>query len=355
VVRTAALIGLATAAAVVSAASARTGDVRVLVRTSKPIAAFAQNGDLIAWGQEKGAGCRAAVHVRTLSTGRERVVAAPRCFSYPFYDEAAFGVAPGRLLWLAGEVQGHSADDTFLIAALGAATKARVVKDVYQTWGGGDYVPRVAGDGQTLAYAFLSSDCNVNEGNCDNYDIGGAAYLYTATGPKAVPSSGPALDMAVSGNRIALLPARHHGVAEDQWAVPPKYGPLGIRDLASGRLVAAVPPRGGTFISVALSETTAAVLVKRQGQLWVERYNAATGVRVDATAVPAKARSLALAGARAVFRVANAVETIAPGSTKVTQLAAMKGDAVGLSVSGSRIAWAESSRGGGRVVALKLP
>ncbi|MGD0274062.1 MAG: hypothetical protein ABSB96_10085 [Gaiellaceae bacterium] len=342
----------------VAAPAARTSTtrtaVKVLVRTKTPIAAFAQNAVSVAWGVERAKGCKAALHIRLLATGRERVVYAPRCYDYPFYEPQLVGLAGGRALWLAGDTVSHWGDDTYLLVAGAGATRAHQLAYVPQQWGGGEWVTAIASDGATLAYGFVNSGCNENEGTCDKYPITGAAFTLAGTTRKAVPQSGPPLDIAVGGNRIALLPARQSGNVADQWSIPPADDPLVVRNLATGSLVVQIPPAGGSFREVALSRNTVAAFAERSDGLHVERYNASSGRLVDSTLVPANSSDLSLAGARAVFRSGRKIELIAAGSTTVTTIAVAAAEPIALSVSGNRVAWAENRPGAGRIVAAVL-
>lgn len=83
-------------------------------------------------------------------------------------------------------------------------------------------------------------------------------------------------------------------------------------------------------------------------------YDASTGTLVDATAVPANASDLSLARGRAVFTSGRKIELVDAGSTTVTTLAVAASRPIGLSVVGDRVAWAESGRRGGRIVAATL-
>ena len=339
-------------AAPAAGTSATKSTVKVLVRTKTPIAAFAQNAGSVAWGVEHAKGCKAALHIRVLATRKERVVFAPRCYDYPFYQPQLVGLAGGRALWLAGDIVSHWGDDTYLLVAGASATQAHRLAYVPQQSGGGEWVTAIVSNGTTLAYGFVNSGCNLNEGTCDSYPITGAAFTLTGTNRQAVPQSGPPLDIAVSGSRIALLPASLSGTTADQWSIPPADDPLVIRSLATGSLVVQIPPAGGSFHEVALSGNTVASFVTRSDGLHLERYDASSGGLIDSTLVPANSSSLSLAGARAVFQSGRKIELIAAGSTTVTTLAVAAADPIALSVSGNRIAWAENSRGAGRIVAV---
>ena len=352
--RIAALLFVLLVAAPAAGTSATRTNVKVLVRTKTPIAAFAQNAGSVAWGVERAKGCRAALHIRLLAKGRERVVYAPRCFDYPFYEPQLVGLAGGRALWLAGNVVSHWGDDTYLLVAGAGATRAHQLAYVPQQWGGGEWVTAIVSNGEVLAYGFVNSGCNENEGNCDSYPITGAAFTLVGTTRKPIPQSEPPLDLAVAGNRVALLPARLSGNQADQWSIPPANDPLVVRNLTTGSLVVQIPPAGGSFRELALSGNTVAAFVTRSDGLHVERYNASSGRLVDSTLVPANSSDLSLAGARAVFRSGRKIELIAAGSTTVATLAVAGAEPIALSVSGNRVAWAENRRGTGRIVAIVL-
>jgi hypothetical protein len=80
----------------------------------------------------------------------------------------------------------------------------------------------------------------------------------------------------------------------------------------------------------------------------IERYDAATGRLVTATAMPG-ASSLAIGTGGTVFLVGKSIYTLRNGQPKLLWRATMK--PIGLSVEGTRVAWAAC----GRVKALTLP
>lgn len=347
-----AFCSIAFAVAGLASAGSRTAPrVRVLVSTKTQVAAFAQNGDEVAWGVERASGCKAAVHIRSLGSGRERVVIAPRCFDYPFYGPV-LAVAKRTVLWQAGNVVSHWGDDTSLLIAGPSATRAHRLALVQQQWGGGEWVTAIVSNRNTIAWGYLDSGCNMNEGDCSQYPITGTVFRLVAGARKAVPQSGPALEIAVSGNRLALLPARDSGSVEDEWSIPPADDPLVVRNLTSGDPIVEIPPSDGSFREVALSADVAAVLVRRSDGRYIDRYSVPGGELIDSTAVAANASDLSLAGADAVFRSGRKVELIKAGSTTAVTLAVAAADPIGLSASGGRIAWAENLRHGGRIVTL---
>ncbi|MGZ4397870.1 MAG: hypothetical protein ACXVZ1_05565 [Gaiellaceae bacterium] len=324
---------------------------KLLVQTEAPIAAFAQNGDELAWGVERARGCKAALHLRSLRSGRERVVLAPRCYDYPFYS--AVGISVGRVLWVAGSAGGHSWDYTGLLVAGAGSGRARQLSNLFQTWGGGERVTAVASDGPTLVYGYLDSACNMDEGSCERYPITGNAYRLVGAKAKAIPGSGPALAVAVSGSRVALLPARHVGVGEDEWQLPPKLGPIAIRNVESGSLITAIEPRGGTYREVAISKSAIAAIIQRPDGRYVDRFTS-SGKPIDSVEVPAGASDLCLAGASAIFRSGRRIELLAAGSARSRTLATAAEQPIGLSTSGDRIAWADNVHGKGRILAVEL-
>jgi len=71
--------------------------------------------------------------------------------------------------------------------------------------------------------------------------------------------------------------------------------------------------------------------------------------------VPAQTTaSLALADGAVVFRVGNSIRTVDLTSQAVKTIATATATPIGLSASGSRVAWAENVNGRGRIRAVTL-
>jgi hypothetical protein len=176
--------------------------------------------------------------------------------------------------------------------------------------------------------------------------------------PVGVPG---ATELAISGNRIALLPAPEQ-VAATQLSnpsSPPPAGPgtpIEIRDATTGTLVAEFTPPG-TVRALALSGTVAAVVDELgDGSRNIERYDPSTGALIGTTTGVAADSSISLSGDTLVFSVGKGkIEAMDAMTGAQRVLAVSPGPPIGLSVAGKRVAWAVNVHRRGRVLALTLP
>jgi hypothetical protein len=177
--------------------------------------------------------------------------------------------------------------------------------------------------------------------------------------PAVVPG---ATELAVSGNRIALLPAPEQvdiTQASAGWPPPAAPGtPVEIRDATTGSLVAQFTPPG-TVSALALSGSVAAVVDRLgNGTTAIERYDPTTGALLGVAEFAFDARlggSLSASGNQLVFAVGNDIEAMDATTGAQRVLAVSPGAPIGLSVVGKRVAWAVNVHGHGRVLSLTLP
>jgi len=141
-----------------------------------------------------------------------------------------------------------------------------------------------------------------------------------------------------------------------------------VRNATSGALITKFSPVG-TVEAVALSQRMAAVLVQRGTDKRIDRYDATTGSLLGSTTVPATTEdTLAMASKAIVYstlvlrdpRIGGAdtkIWLLDPRNGRATPLATTRETAIGLSISGSRVAWAEdlgiSTKA--RIQAITLP
>ena len=108
--------------------------------------------------------------------------------------------------------------------------------------------------------------------------------------------------------------------------------------------------------AIALTPTVLAVLVKEAPGERIELFDPRSGKPRGGVTVDAKtADSLSAAGNRIVFGIDRKITLLDATTKRLTQLAVAAAQPMGLSIEGSRVAWAENLAGRGRVRALTAP
>jgi hypothetical protein len=228
----------------------------------------------------------------------------------------------------------------------------------------GSYFGAVGAAGSTLAYSTVDYDC-VDPNDCTELAVQpnrltGIFRVIGTSGSSQVPGAPGALALAVSGHRVALLPAPEQipvtevgDVSSPSLATPGET--VEIRDSVSGTLVAQFTPPG-TVRALALSGQVAAVVDGLgNGMTAIERYDPTTGSLLGATIGVAAGSTLSLSGHTLVFAVGDKIEAMDATSGAQRVLAVSPAPPIGLSVAGKRVAWAVNAHGHGRVLALTLP
>jgi hypothetical protein len=355
-------VALGTATLVQDAGARALKSTRTVLTTKTPIRAFAQDSSRIAW-------IGAKWHVDVRGTGRRPTTVLVGT-AHPFAGNGGvpsqLAVAGARVLWTrhgggnfletsvwVGKAETrHSAKMIFLAAAL-------------REGGRGGYFGPIVGAGSTLAYTDVDYEC-VDENDCSELaeqpsPSNGVFRVTGTTGTTQLPVAVPgATELAVSGNRIALLPAPEQ-VAATQLSnpnSPPPPAPgtsVEIRDATTGSLDAQFTPPG-TVRALALSGEIAAVVDELgNGTREIERYDANTGTLLQVTAGLAPGNSLSVAGQTLIYAVGDDIEAMNAATGEQHLLATSPGTPIGLSVAGKRVAWAVNGHGHGRVLAVTLP
>ena len=126
-------------------------------------------------------------------------------------------------------------------------------------------------------------------------------------------------------------------------------GRVEIRDTKTTRLVTSFRPRG-LVRAIALSVTRAAVLVETKSELRIEWYDADSGARLGAFAVPSStAHRISTDGRFAAFAAGKTLRVLdlATGRQRIVARAPSK--PVGLSVWTGRLVWGENGGSRGRI------
>lgn len=351
--------------AVQSAGARQAKSPRTLLSMKAPIRAFAQDSGRIAW-------IGAKWHVDVRGAGRKPktlLVGTARPFN-------AGGVPPqlalagARVLWTRYG-GGNDLESDVYVRKAGARRSPKLVflTAVDRDGGAGGYFGPIVGSGSTLAYTAVDYEC-VDENDCSVLaeqpsPINGVFRVTGLSRSTQLPGTIPgATELAVSGNRIALLPAPQQVALTQTSALVPSPPPappgtaVEIRDATTGNLIARFTPPG-TVRALALSGSVAAVVDRLgNGTTTIERYDPATGTLLGDVQLAFDVRaggSLSASGDHLVYAVGDDIEAMDATTGAQRVLAASPGTPIGLSVVGKRVAWAVNVHGHGRVLALTLP
>ncbi|HET7568584.1 MAG TPA: hypothetical protein VFJ91_11360 [Gaiellaceae bacterium] len=347
-----ALLAVTGLLSLVGAGSSGSG-VQVLWTSPRPITAFAQDGQLLSWFT---AGERSCNTVHVLSLGGVRA-ALPKETSGTVTCRWNTAGAPPRLavaartgaaLWTLHETA-TTEFDYVVGAAVTAPSERRFSQLAHATTGAGLWLGDVAGSGRTLVYsvatvAYVDQLSCLAGGSCAKRIRGGGIHRIVGRGDPLVPHTGPALEVAAAAGRVAYVPAvTVDGRGRPQ---PSPARALLVRTARTGTLVSRARP-GGTPLALALAPHVLAALVESHGRKRVVWFDAEDGTRLGSIRVPAgTAPELAANDQVVVFRVGRVVRAADVDTRKVRTLVKTSSRPIGLSLAGSRLAWAENRRGG---------
>lgn len=331
---------------------------RTLAYSAGPISAFAQDGGRIAWEstEDGNARCPFLVRIRTLSARVQKAVVrrgGPTCG-----DDSGFAnVLPRPMLALAGDrglwVLQDSGNNQYIDLVTGGLQSAgdRVVgRHVFENrletnWS------IVAGDGRTLVYGYYvvdaaDPDACIDRGECGKVVKQGAVYRIVGTRRFRVPNVAPPALLAASGARVAVLSRGALGAPARK-----DLREVEVRDAVTGRLLQrfTAPAR---VRALAISNDRVVVLTAR-GLYPVLRNTFPQLVRVP----PGTAPEVSVSPAGIVYRVGRSIWHLPPGG-RATRVAVAAAAPIGLSIEGSRVAWAENVGSGsaarGRIQAVDV-
>ncbi len=342
--------------AATASAPARHPAVRTLVSSPRPIYAFAQDGDRLAWVAADG-----RVRLRSLSARRTWVVG-----TIPYRDRASsalLALAGNRVLW-SFDAGGNSTEFPVAVGAPGRKpVEIAHLGGGLRGMGDGHDLVGVSGDGTTLAYGWVAETCPGQPYGCNTFEgplvvTGGGVSLAMWTPaprpfyPAVVPGVPPPALFAITPGLVAVAPAREI-TPLGQW-VPRvvEDGAVEVYDLAGGLQLRA--PFLGLVRDVALSGRSLAVLLEQpDGAKVVERFVVPKKEFVEGARVPLAADDLTVGSGGTTFRVGRDIYLLQPEHARLIARAA--GTPVGLSIEGRRMAWAENVHGNGRIRAVTAP
>jgi hypothetical protein len=362
---------LGLAAIVVQAATAAPRPQTLFTSPSGRIAAFAQDGSLLAWFSQGTKSCN-TVWVFDLATAEQ--VRLPDQRASTVNVTCDWNVVPpvqlavdyktATALWTLRERAPLRFD--YLIGASSTDRLERRFQEVaHASRGAGLWLGGLAGDDGTLVYSVTSVDFADEVGCLSNpkaphacaTKVGNQGGVYRIVGrksPRLIPGTSPgAMEVAVYKGEVAYVTTA--SVARDGSPVADAASPITIRSVLDGALVSRLSPRG-TPEALALSAKVLATLERSAHGLRIAWYNPATGRPIGSVSVPTgTSPEISASNRLIVFHVGRTIHAVdvATGRARVVVRAAAA--PIGLSIEGPRLAWAENVKGKGRVRALTLP
>lgn len=324
------------------------------------IEAFAQDGPALAWFTPGGRRCN-VVHLRSLKNGLgvELPSQSTRNVTCRFVrsktQPVGLAVAGVRVLWTLPQAQPLELD--YLLGASATNPNERRFHEIAHTARGvGQWLGALAGDRGTLVYSVTAVDyedeasCLAGSGPCTLTKTGGGVYRVVGRARVHVPGTGPAVQVAASGPAVAYVPTG--GIGKDGTPRPGADLPISIVDARTGQDISAVVPQG-VPVAIALSQRFLSTLERTPLGLRLAWYERATGRPAGSVPVArATAPSLTASDRTIVYRVGRVLRAVDTSSHRVRTLGAAAATPVGLSLEGSRLAWAENLKTGARIRAL---
>jgi hypothetical protein len=355
------------AAAAVSSAGAAAPRTETLIHLARgTISAFAQDDRLIAWFTPDVKGCN-AVHVRSVFNGLQRDMPKQRD-SHNVTCRWNIGDSPVKLaiagntsnvLWTLHEDAPLQFD--YLVGAGAGDRRERRFQELAHTKrGNGLWFGGVTGDGTTLAYAVTSVDyqdeagCLAGTDSCAMKIAGGGVYrVVDRQPPKLVPGTAHgAVAIAAGGGRIAYV-----GTGSITKRGKPVAGadlPIQVVDAANGHVVSSVQPQG-TPIAIALSAHVLAALERTPLGLRLAWYAPSSGLPIGSAPVAnATSPELTVSDRLVVFHIGRSIRAVQVATGRMKTLITAAAPPIGLSIEGSRLAWAENLKHGARIRALHV-
>lgn len=353
------------AAAAATAAGAVPRAETLVTRTGGPIAGFAQDGPLIAWFAPGGRRCN-VVHVRSLANGLNASMPSQSshnvtCTWQVGSERVALAIdrTDSNVLWALRERSPLEYD--YLIGAgagPGARREHRFQELAHTSRGAGLWLGGLAGDGNTLAYAVTSVDyedeagCLAGTASCAMKIESGGVYRFVGWRPQLVPNTKAAVELAASGDALAIVATG--SVTKTGKPVPGADLPIEVVDARTGDKISSVQPQG-TPVAIALAPHVLATLERTPLGVRVAWYDPATGVPLGSAPVAsATAPELTASDHYVVFHVGRSIRGVEVATGRIRTLARAAAPPVGLSLEGTRLAWAENLKRSARIRALYL-
>jgi hypothetical protein len=357
------VVALAALAAVLASSAAATQAPQTLWAPSNTvIAAFAQDGQNIAWVGSHGAGCN-TVHLQSLQFGVGYELPSQKAqnvtchFAWSKREAVELALAGVQALWALPQDSPLPLD---YVLGAGVAkselAERRFLEAAHNARGVGQWLGGVAGSGSTLAYAVTSVDwddeagCLAGTSPCTLTKTGGGVYVVRGRLPVRIPETRAAVEVATAAGDIAWVPAGR--LEKDGRPRPTADLPIEIVDAGSGQQVASVVPQG-VPLAIAMSAHVLATLERTPIGLRLAWYDTTTGQARGSIPVPKKTSAwLTASDQLVVFRVGRSIRGVSVASHRSRLLATAAATPIGLSLDGGRLAWAENVLGKARIRAI---
>ena len=308
------------------------------------IAAFAQDGDQIAWASMNDP-VNCTIRIRLLGSKKQKIVAKPNdllgCsvgygMGDPRYQDLHLALAGRRALWTLWD-GGNVITATLVTASYDSPRNVQLDELVNNADYDGDFLGGTSGDSSTLVYGFTSygftdEQCPEAGEGCEPVVSGGGVERVTGAHKIEVPSASPSRMLAASGHRIAVV------VAGDTANSP--GATVVVTNAVAGDTVSSFSP-AGTPLGIAFAPSVVAVLESADGERQIEFYTPA-GELIRTVAIPDKATALSITDERAVFRVGNSIRSVRVVAGSIQTIGTAAATPIGLSIEGTRVAWAEN-------------
>jgi hypothetical protein len=330
-----------------------------LVLAKGEIFAFAQDGNQIAWasyGTGDRSDCARQVRIGLLGSKQQKLVTkrtGPTCnsrdrFRSGFYEDMpVFALAGERALWT---MEGFKVTKgTYVSYQNPVAASYSDTRDVglksYKndpSKEAGDVLVGISGDSSTLVYGVTtvggSPNCRYDD-TCVILD--GGVFRVVGTSEVAVPGAPPPAMLAASGNAVAIVVAERVRYWSDVLSGLPAH--VTVIDAVTGASIGSFSPKERPT-AIAFAPSVVAVLESVSGTkagAQIEFYTPA-GALLRTVAVPLWPTGLSTTNTRAVFRVGKSIRTVSVATGDITTVATAANAPIGLSIEGTRVAWAEN-------------
>lgn len=329
----------------------------------EPVAAIAQDGRLLAWLAAGGNGCNTirVLGARGATMRAPQPAAGSMTCHWDVGDgmpQLALAAGASAVLWTLHEGSA-AATDYVMTAGLGGP-EVRVDRLAHASDGTGLWLGGIAGAGITLAYSVVDVEyvnklgCLSGTAPCKRRIAGGGIRVVTEGEGRLLPGSRPALELAASDGRIAYVQAAAVPSGPPAAPVPTSHLPVEVVDATSGAPLSSVRPLG-VPLAIALSPDVLAVLWRSRNLEIVSWYDATSGTKLGSVPVsPLAAPELAASNRLVVYRVGRLLRGISLRTGRIRKLARAAVTPTGLTLSGSRLAWAENRGATDRVRTLAV-
>ena len=355
-------VALGVTAATVQAATTEPHPQTLRTYPGATISAFAQDGPLVAWFSSGGRHCN-AVHVLSLANGLQtrlplQTARNVTCRWEVGSSPVSLTLAGSRALWTL-RAQAPIPFDYLIGSTVGDPKERRFQEIAHTLNGSGLWLGGVSGDGSTLVYGVTSVDytdeagCLAGTSPCTMKVVGGGVYRMAGR-PRLVPGTERtgAVAVAASGDAVAYVPTT--SVGKQGHPLAGTELPIEVVDVTTGASISHIRT-DGTPLAVAVSSQVVSTLERTPIGLRIAWYERATGQPLGSLPVSGKASPEVTATDRTIiYRVGRSIRAVDVATSKARTLALAAAMPVGLSLEGTRLAWAENLPGSARIRTLRV-